>query len=126
VTVGCPRCPAGTPWRATGVFNAGLHVTRRAELVCDGCRRRFSSGLPEALEAGDAARAAQGSAIGTVITDPDADLFTPAPRLMTVAPRSQDTVTRAQLEQRQRWRRVKWAQAHAHQAGPNGNGRPPR
>jgi len=101
----CPRCPSPQPWRATGAFNAGLHQRRRAELYCETCGRTWSSGLPEAIAAGESALEAQGGDVW----QPHEKQFTPAPRLVRAAPRSQDTVSRAELKQRANWNKVKFA-----------------
>lgn len=53
--VQCFRCHA-EKWHATGRFNTSRHGVRRAELVCDACGYRFSSGYPAAIEAAAAER----------------------------------------------------------------------
>jgi hypothetical protein len=69
MTVECPWCYLRrntgelrlgevTPWRATGQLGRSRRGRRRAELVCEGCGRRFWSGIPEAVQAGEAVVAA--------------------------------------------------------------------
>jgi len=60
MTVTCPCCVVharpGQKWHGTGAFNQNRHGLRRAELVCDVCGYRWSSGLPAAIDAGAAER----------------------------------------------------------------------
>lgn len=55
-TTDCYRCWR-SKWKATGRFNTNRHGIRRAELICDMCGYAFSSGKPDAIQAGEAATA---------------------------------------------------------------------
>jgi len=62
MTVECPKCHKAGRWHATGRFDRNRHQLRRAELICDVCRYAFSSGLPEAMAAGELVAATFGQA----------------------------------------------------------------
>jgi hypothetical protein len=54
VIVECPKCGKADRWHATGRFNENRYRRRRAELICNACAYAFSSGLPDAIAAGEA------------------------------------------------------------------------
>jgi hypothetical protein len=47
----------GQPWKATGRFNENHRGLRRAEVQCETCGYVWSTGLPDAIEAGEAVAA---------------------------------------------------------------------
>lgn len=51
----CPKCQS-EQWHATGRFTKGRRGRDRAEVTCDQCRKVFTSGLQQALDAGAAER----------------------------------------------------------------------
>lgn len=106
MTVNCHRCPDGTPYRATGAFTSSRVLAKRAELVCLRCGRVWSSGLPASIELAEAALADQGGQIwrpGQPTPEQQVDLFhhhaPPEPE------RQQPTITREDLQARQRRQR---------------------
>lgn len=73
--VECPRptCPAPLRWKATGEAGPNRWGRMRAEFHCEGCGRKFSSGLQDAITACNIVRAANGLepvAFGIVRTEP--------------------------------------------------------
>lgn len=94
---GCPRCPEGTPYRATGDVTPIILSKRRAEFVCEACGHIWSSGLPEAIALGEQVFRAQGNRVWRPGAPP---LTPPQPNLPGAAepPARQDTVTANELK----------------------------
>ncbi len=106
MTVACPKCRRDDGYRATGAFTASPFVSRRAELVC-ACGYVWSSGLREALSAGEEACARQGGQVWR----PGQPSPAPQPDLPAARPtaRRQSVITPAQLQERLRRQRMRRA-----------------
>ncbi len=106
MTVSCPKCRRDDAYRATGAFTASPFVSRRAELVC-ACGHVWSSGLREALDAGEQAHRDQGGQVWRPHTpsparQPDLDAA-------RVPARRQDSMTEGELRERVRRQRMRRA-----------------
>lgn len=99
--VECPRAnthPTGSAsrWTATGEFNESRRGLRRAELRCEVCGYYWSSGLPEAIAAGE--NAASDPELQPAPALPPG-VYVPQPSLPMQKTRGEDFVTPKQLAQ---------------------------